>query len=240
MEEKEKRVAVLIDAENVSSKYIEIILNEAISLGNIIIKRIYGDWTNLAMSSWKSVILNNSVQPIQQYSNVTGKNSSDSALIIDAMDLLYQGRLDCFCIVSSDSDFTRLAARLRESEMYVLGMGEQKTPLSFISACNKFSYIDLLYAASEPEVKQEKKTKAEAVKYSKGLNRIRRALVTIAEENSDDDGRISSSQLGNLLGKQFPDFDVRNYKYRKFVPFIESLDLFETIREDLNVYFKLK
>ena len=140
MEDKEKRVAVLIDAENVSSKYIEIILNEAISLGNIIIKRIYGDWTNLAMSSWKSVILNNSVQPIQQYSNVTGKNSSDSALIIDAMDLLYQGRLDVFCIVSSDSDFTRLAARLRESEMYVLGMGEQKTPLSFISACNKFSY----------------------------------------------------------------------------------------------------
>ena len=240
MEDKEKRVAVLIDAENVSSKYIEIILNEAISLGNIIIKRIYGDWTNLTMSSWKSVILNNSVQPIQQYSNVTGKNSSDSALIIDAMDLLYQGRLDCFCIVSSDSDFTRLAARLRESEMYVLGMGEQKTPLSFISACNKFSYIDLLYAASEPEVKQEKKTKAEAVKYSKGLNRIRRALVTIAEENSDDDGRIASSQLGNLLGKQFPDFDVRNYKYKKFVPFIESLDLFETIREDLNVYFKLK
>ena len=127
-EMKEMRVAILIDAENVAPKYISIILNEANNLGNIIIKRIYGDWTSQQMASWRNTILDNSVQPIQQYSNVSGKNSSDSALIIDAMDLLYSHRLDCFCIVSSDSDFTRLAARLRESEMYVLGMGEQKTP----------------------------------------------------------------------------------------------------------------
>ena len=141
----ERRVAVLIDAENIAPKYLPIVLSEANNLGSVNIKRIYGDWTMPQMSSWRTVILDNSIQPIQQYSNVSGKNSSDSALIIDAMDLLYQGRFDCFCIVSSDSDFTRLAARLRESEIYVLGMGEQKTPKSFISACSKFSYIDLLY-----------------------------------------------------------------------------------------------
>jgi len=130
-EERERRVAVLIDAENIAPKYLPIVLSEANNLGSVNIKRIYGDWTTPQMGSWRNVILDNSVQPIQQYSNVSGKNSSDSALIIDAMDLLYQGRFDCFCIVSSDSDFTRLAARLRESEIFVLGMGEQKTPKSF-------------------------------------------------------------------------------------------------------------
>lgn len=134
--DKEMRVAVLIDAENISSKYASTILQEASSLGNIIYKRIYGNWTTPVLSSWKKQLLENAIQPIQQYSNTTGKNSSDSALIIDAMDLLYQKRLDAFCIVSSDSDFTRLASRLREDEMFVLGMGEQKTPRSFISACN--------------------------------------------------------------------------------------------------------
>jgi len=239
VETKEMRVAVLIDAENVAPKYISIILNEANNLGNIIIKRIYGDWTNQQMGSWRNIILDNSVQPIQQYSNVSGKNSSDSALIIDAMDLLYSQRLDCFCIVSSDSDFTRLAARLRESEMYVLGMGEQKTPQSFISACNKFSYIDILWAAAQPEQKEPKTSKEEKTTGVR-LKTIRAALISIAEENSDDNGWISSSLLGNLLGKQYPDFDVRNFRYKKFVPFIESLGLFETRRESLNVFFRLK
>lgn len=241
---KEMRIAVLIDAENVASKYIDIVLSEANALGNIIIKRIYGDWTSPQMSSWRPVILDSSVQPIQQYSNVSGKNSSDSALIIDAMDLLYQGRLDGFCIVSSDSDFTRLAARLRESEMYVLGMGEQKTPKSFISACNKFSYIDLLYNASLTErrtVKGEERTET-GEKSADGvrLKAIRAALIRIAEENSDDDGWIASSLLGNVLNKQYPDFDVRNFRYKKFVQFIESLQLFESRRQSLNVYFRLK
>ena len=126
----ERKVAVLFDAENIASKYTPVILNEANALGSVIIRRIYGDWTAREMSSWKQVILDHSIQPIQQYRNVSGKNSSDSALIIDAMDLLYQGRVDAFCIVSSDSDFTRLAARLRESEKFVLGLGEQKTPQS--------------------------------------------------------------------------------------------------------------
>jgi hypothetical protein len=157
--EKEMKIAVLIDAENIAPKYIGVILSEANGLGNVIFKRIYGNWTSPQMNSWKDVILDNSLQPIQQYNNASGKNSSDSSLIIDAMDLLYSGRLNAFCIVSSDSDFTRLAARLRESEMHVLGMGEQKTPRSFISACNKFAYLDILYNNSKggkPGKKQEK------------------------------------------------------------------------------------
>lgn len=156
MEKEEMKLAVLIDAENIASKYIGVILSEANALGNVIFKRIYGNWTSSQMSSWKDVILDNSLQPVQQYNNASGKNSSDSSLIIDAMDLLYSGRLSGFCIVSSDSDFTRLAARLRESEMYVLGMGEQKTPRSFISACNKFAYLDLLYQNSVNSARAKK------------------------------------------------------------------------------------
>ena len=251
-EEKERRVAVLIDAENIAPKYLPIVLSEANNLGSVNIKRIYGDWTMPQMSSWRNVILDNSIQPIQQYSNVSGKNSSDSALIIDAMDLLYQGRFDCFCIVSSDSDFTRLAARLRESEIYVLGMGEQKTPKSFISACSKFSYIDLLYRANQPplpamtdkaaEMEHNEKNSASTGSSGMGmrLKSVRKALIQIWEENSDDDGWIASSQLGNFLNKQFPDFDVRNFQFKKFVSFIDSTNLFEKRTEGLHVSFRLK
>ena len=140
----EMKLAVLIDAENISSKYIDVILSEANNLGDVIYKRIYGNWTTPQMASWRNTILDNAIQPVQQYSNTIRKNSSDSALIIDTMDLLYQSNLDGFCIVSSDSDFTRLASRLRESQKYVLGMGASKTPRSFISACNKFLYLGRL------------------------------------------------------------------------------------------------
>ena len=251
-EEKERRVAVLIDAENIAPKYLPIVLSEANNLGSVNIKRIYGDWTMPQMSSWRNVILDNSIQPIQQYSNVSGKNSSDSALIIDAMDLLYQGRFDCFCIVSSDSDFTRLAARLRESEIYVLGMGVQKTPKSFISACSKFSYIDLLYRANQPplpamadkaaEMEHNEKNSASTGSSGMGmrLKSVRKALIQIWEENSDDNGWIASSQLGNFLNKQVPDFDVRNFQFKKFVPFIDSTNLFEKRTEGLHVSFRLK
>ena len=151
----EMKLAVLIDAENISTKYIDVILSEANNLGDVIYKRIYGNWTTPQMASWRTTILNNAIQPIQQYSNTTGKNSTDSALIIDTMDLLYQSNLDGFCIVSSDSDFTRLASRLRESQKYVLGMGESKTPRSFISACNKFLYLDVLLEEAENEADTE-------------------------------------------------------------------------------------
>ena len=265
--EKEMKVAVLIDAENISGKYVNVIISEANNLGNVIYKRIYGDWTSSQMSSWKNVVLDNSIQPIQQYKNVSGKNSSDSSLIIDAMDLLYQGRVGAFCIVSSDSDFTRLASRLREAEMYVLGMGEQKTPRSFISACNKFSYLDILYAASlepqtppaqeeKPAVSEKKsrsgrrnsgKKPAQQEENGSNINAVRTALRELIEENSDNDGWIDSGKLGYLLSKRFPDFDVRNFGFKKFVSFVRSLNCFVT-RELVDdesetskrIYFKVK
>ena len=267
--EKEMKVAVLIDAENISGKYVNVILSEANSLGNVTYKRIYGDWTSSQMGNWKTVVLDNSIQPIQQYRNVSGKNSSDSSLIIDAMDLLYQGRVGAFCIVSSDSDFTRLASRLRESEMFVLGMGEQKTPRSFISACNKFSYLDLLYAASleeaappapaeQPAASDGKKNRggkkqSAAPKPPKkeengsNLDSVRAALRELTEENSNDDGWIYSGKLGFLLSKRFPDFDVRNFGFKKFASFVRSLNCFQTkeLADDESetskrIYFKLK
>ncbi|MBC3938182.1 MULTISPECIES: NYN domain-containing protein [Anaerotruncus] len=147
----DSKFAVLIDADNISGKYIKIILDEISNDGIATYKRIYGDWTSPALVSWKNVLLDNSILPIQQYSYTTGKNSTDSAMIIDAMDILYSGQVDGFCIVSSDSDFTRLAARLRESGMTVVGMGERKTPKSFISACNRFKYLDILATAEQKE-----------------------------------------------------------------------------------------
>ena len=262
----EMKLAVLIDAENISNKYIDVILSEANNLGNIVYKRIYGNWTTPQMASWKNIILDNAIQPIQQYSNTIRKNSSDSALIIDTMDLLYQSDLDAYCIVSSDSDFTRLASRLRESQKYVLGMGESKTPRSFISACNKFLYLDVLFeeACEEPvehetSVPHDREKTYHPSEYrhngqdafdntlGKDLSTIKLALIKLTEENSDEDGWIFSGTLGNLLNKQFSDFDVRNFGYKKFVPFIESLDLFDvyTTTDDKNTaikhnYFRVK
>ena len=263
----EMKLAVLIDAENISNKYIDVILSEANNLGNVVYKRIYGNWTTPQMSSWRNIILDNAIQPIQQYSNTIRKNSSDSALIIDTMDLLYQSELDAFCIVSSDSDFTRLASRLRESQKYVLGMGESKTPRSFISACNKFLYLDVLWEESEEEHHHEEDTTATQAEKNhasqlphpadggsafdrtlgKDLSTIKQALIKLTEENSDEDGWIFSGTLGNLLNKQFSDFDVRNFGFKKFVPFIESLDLFDvyTMTDEKNTaikhnYFRVK
>lgn len=253
----DSRFAVLIDADNVSVKYIKIILDEVSKDGIATYKRIYGDWTNPALVSWKSTLLDNSVLPIQQYSYTTGKNSTDSAMIIDAMDILYSGQVDGFCLVSSDSDFTRLAARLRESGMTVVGMGESKTPNSFIAACNKFKYLDILSAAGDEEPEEElrqeaakkpQKEKKSAAKKSpangKGkeepkqaqepqtsLRTLRRALRTIVRENSDEDNWIFIGKVGNILGKQYPDFDVRNYGFTKLTPFLDSLDLFEIKKE---------
>ena len=259
--EHEMKLAVVIDAENISNKYIDVILSEANNLGDVIYKRIYGNWTTPQMSSWRNTILDNAIQPVQQYSNTIRKNSSDSALIIDTMDLLYQSNLDGFCIVSSDSDFTRLASRLRESQKYVLCMGESKTPRSFISACNKFLYLDVLLEEAEENEAEDIASKSAASDDAAASSRIsahektpgkdfftiKQALIKLTEENSDDNGWIFSGTLGNLLSKQFSDFDVRNFGYKKFVPFIESLHIFDvnTITDDKNKtvkhnYFKLK
>lgn len=258
--QEELKFAVLIDADNISNKYIKIIFDEIANYGIATYKRIYGDWTDIRLSSWKPVLLDNSIVPIQQYSYTTGKNSTDSAMIIDAMDILYSGNVQGFCIVSSDSDFTRLVARLRESGMNVIGMGESKTPKPFIAACNQFKYLDILLAnanksekkavVSSPAKEREKdrdkeKSKvpvrqelrmAEVLEEEKpaepktNLDMIRQAIRSLVEEGSDEDGWMFSADLGNQLAKRFPDFDVRNFGFTKLTPFIESLKSFDVKR----------
>lgn len=244
------RFAVLIDADNIAEKYINLILDEVSKEGVATYKRIYADWTSPALASWKSTLLNHSILPIQQYSYTIGKNATDSAMIIDAMDILYSGQVNGFCIVSSDSDFTRLAARLRESGMQVIGMGERKTPKPFISACNQFKYLDILWmnaaklldknAAVATTTKPPKsKVKKEAgiqsasdeLNLVTGIETIKAAIQTIVEESSDEDGWIFLSQVRILLGKRYPDFDVRNFEFSKFLPFIESFNAYEVKRE---------
>jgi len=237
----EHKLAVLIDAENIAPKYIETILREANSIGNVIYKRIYGNWTTQEMSSWKSVVLDYAILPIQQFSFASGKNASDSALIIDAMDLLFSQGLSGFCIISSDSDYTRLASRLRESDMYVVGMGEQKTPKSFVSACNTFKYLDILFNAAADDAGTAKPEPSEP-KTALDLEAIKKALRQLVTENSDEEGWIFSGRLGALLAKQFPAFDARNFGYRKFTSFIDSLALFEKKQgaSPGTIYFMLK
>lgn len=227
--EKDKRIAVLIDADNVSDKYIKAIFDELASHGTPTYKRIYGDWTSPRLTNWKGVLLNFSITPIQQYSYTTGKNATDSALIIDAMDILYSKNVDGFCIVSSDSDFTRLAARLREAGMYVLGMGEKKTPPPFIAACEKFKYLEVLLRDSQ---KTEPKSAASSTLPDKAkavasANELVDLLRVIVNETSDEDGWAFLSDVGNRLNKRLPDFDVRNYGFSKLKPLIESMKTFE-------------
>ena len=264
---KELKLAVLIDADNISDKYVKIILDETAKTGVATYKRIYGDWTNPRLVSWKNVLLDNSISPIQQYSYTTGKNATDSAMIIDAMDILYSGTVDGFCIASSDSDFTRLAARLRESGMYVTGMGESKTPKPFISACNQFKYLDILLSKQQDEenvIRKEEtaevKTASKAVKIKRGakaaalplkrakeelrpqtdLKMIKRAIISLVEECSDDDEWILSAELRNQLGKRFPDFDVRNFGHSKFSSFIKSLNILDCEQEQNIVKFRIR
>lgn len=241
--ESDLRFAILIDADNISDKYIKIILDETANNGVATYKRIYGDWTSPQLVSWKQVLLDNSIIPMQQYSYTTGKNSTDSAMIIDAMDILYSGTVDGYCIVSSDSDFTRLAARLRESGMQVIGMGESKTPKPFISACNQFKYLDLLYSNQQEEEKEEaaerqteteeKNTETSHTKQKnsglkeKDLRRIRHTINAIINKFSDEDGWLFSGKLGDQLSKRLPDFDVRNYGFSKLTPFVKSLGDYE-------------
>lgn len=226
--ENDKRIAVLIDADNVSEKYVKFIFDEISNHGTPTYKRIYGDWTRPQFASWKSVLLNYSIIPIQQYSYTTGKNATDAALIIDAMDILYSGNIDGFCIVSSDSDFTRLAARLRESGMYVLGMGEKKTPTPFIAACEVFKYLEVL--ASPPAPPRDEDNGHEEPPKAAGMaskEKLVEVVRTIVEDNSDEDGWVYMGAVGKMLSKRFPDFDTRNYGFSKLTPLISSLKQFE-------------
>ena len=227
----DKHFAVLIDSDNVSDKYIKIIFDELSTEGVATYKRIYGNWTSVSMSSWKDVLLEYSITPIQQYSYTTGKNATDSAMIIDAMDILYTGQVDGFCIVSSDSDFTKLASRLRESGKTVIGMGETKTPQPFIKACEKFKYLDVIGEKESSKKKIEDISKTAGLKTS--AEDIKKAVSAIIDDISDEDGWCPLSTVGNILTKRFPDFDVRNYGYKKLTPLIASYKKF-TLRSEVK------
>lgn len=244
----EQKMAVLIDADNVPYSSIKEMLEEVAKNGTPTIKRIYADWTKPNANGWKAVLLENAITPIQQYSYTSGKNSSDSALIIDAMDILYSQQVDAFCIVSSDSDFTRLAIRLRESGKKVMGIGEKKTPLPFITACDKFVYIEILKQKQVP-VKSETKQKENKIETTP-MNKVDLSLVTFLKENvsdlADDTGWTFLGELGNFLLKKKRDFDPRNYGFQKLLPLIKSTNEFEIdIRETTNkntkhIYVKVK
>lgn len=244
----EQKMAVLIDADNVPYSSIKEMLEEVARNGTPTIKRIYADWTKPNANGWKGVLLENAITPIQQYSYTSGKNSSDSALIIDAMDILYSQQVDAFCIVSSDSDFTRLATRLRESGKKVMGIGEKKTPLPFITACDKFVYIEILKQKTAPSKSEEKQK--ENKKEMTPMNKVDKSLMTFLKDSvsdlADETGWTFLGELGNFLIKKKRDFDPRNYGFQKLLPLIKSTNEFDVdIRETSNkntkhIYVKIK
>ncbi len=223
------RLAVLIDADNAQSSSVQPLLAEIANYGIASVKRAYGDWTTGRLNGWKLVLNEHAIQPIQQFCYTSGKNSTDSALIIDAMDLLYTGRLQGFCIVSSDSDFTRLATRLRESGMKVYGFGEQKTPRPFVSGCDKFIYTEILTTVDEnnglqaPASSPGKKTAKELRGDTKLVNLLR----TAAQSSTDEDGWAYLATVGTHIANHAPDFDPRNYGYEKLGQLIAASELFE-------------
>lgn len=210
------QIAVLIDADNIPYKSIKGILEEVTRYGTPTIKRIYGDWTNQRLSGWKPLLLENAISPIQQYGYTTGKNATDSALIIDAMDMLYTKQIDGFCLVSSDSDFTRLATRLREAGKWVLGVGERKTPSPFIVACDKFVYIEVI----------DENNKANLLR-GKDKTELVRLITSSINDSADDSGYAFLADVGNSMMRKQPDFDPRNYGYFKLTPLLKDLEEFE-------------
>jgi uncharacterized LabA/DUF88 family protein len=230
--EKDLKLAVLIDADNVPYANVKEMFVEIAKYGTPTFKRIYADWTKPTVSGWKKVLLENAITPIQQYSYSTGKNASDSALIIDAMDILYTGKVDGFCIVSSDSDFTRLATRLREAGMKVIGIGEKKTLNPFITACDKFIYLEILKpGADRTDSSNKKAPKNAGTSISNPLSRIDPEIIKLFTDSisdlADENGWTFLGELGNLLLKKKPDFDPRNYGYPKMLPLIKSMNKFE-------------
>lgn len=251
--ENDRKFALLIDADNISPKYIDIILRETVNYGIASVRRIYGDWTDNSKRSWKECLLHNSLTPIQQYSYTAGKNASDSAMIIDAMDILYGNHVDGFIIATSDSDFTTLARRLREDGKMVIGMGESKTPKAFVQACEQFKTLDVLYEsgqAAEKEAalleeaaegekaagtnKKQNDNNAEAVPIT-SLKTIRRTVMDIIDEQTEDGEWMNLGELGNILQKRYPDFDCRVYKFSKFSKMIESFQGIELSKKDVNL-----
>jgi len=222
-QENTRKLAILIDADNAQPAITENLMAEIAKYGTANVKRIYGDWTQPQLRSWKDLLLEYSIQPIQQFGYTRGKNSTDSALIIDAMDLLFTGRFDGFCLVSSDSDFTKLAARIRESGLVVYGFGEKKTPGPFVAACDKFIYTEVL-AKDEDEKEERKQRPSKELKQdTKLVTLVRNAI----EASSDDSGWSHLAPVGSYIAKQSPGFDPRNYGYRKLGELLNAMDLFE-------------
>ena len=219
-------IAVLIDGDNIPSAHVKEMMEEIAKYGNPTIKRIYGDWTSPHLSKWKNLLLENAITPIQQYAYTKGKNATDSAMIIDAMDILYSEKVNGFCIVSSDSDFTRLATRLREAGKQVIGIGERKTPNPFIVACDKFIYIEIIRKQVEKkESVNPKDTAKDSV--DKITPKVIKLITTTISDLSDDDGWAFLGDVGSLLQKKQPNFDARNYGFEKLTPLIKSIDKFE-------------
>ena len=230
------RLAVLIDADNVPYSNIKGILEEIAKYGNPTTKRIYADWTKPTVSGWKSVLLEHAITPIQQYSYSTGKNATDSAMIIDAMDILYSGKVDGFCIISSDSDFTRLATRLREAGMTVIGIGQKKTLNPFIVACDRFIYIEILGGEKEKETEEgkpdgqpaKKSTRHKAPVREPNLDKITMRLISSTiNDVADESGWAYLADVGSLIMKKQPDFDPRNFGFMKLTPLMRSISTIE-------------
>ncbi len=235
--QKEIRLAVLIDADNVPYSNVKGVMEEIAKYGTPTFKRIYGDWTKPTVSGWKNVLLENAITPIQQYSYTSGKNSSDSALIIDAMDILYSGKVDGFCIISSDSDFTRLATRLREAGMKVFGIGQRKTPTPFITACDKFIYMEII-AVPETAETDPIKTKTSKPAPKASVDKLNKETIKLIastiDDLADENGWAFLGDVGNLLLKKQPNFDPRNYGFLKLTPLIKSLLQFEIDKRETD------
>lgn len=229
----EQCYALLIDADNVSAKYIKPILTELSKYGIITYKRIYGDWTSTQHASWKDELLRNSIMPIQQFSYTQGKNATDSAMIIDAMDILYTNDVDGFCIVSSDSDFTRLVSRLRESGKMVIGMGENKTPEPFRKACDKFTILENLLSDQEPAAEKE-------VHDQISKEKIEDAIIKMVIENQNSNKESGLGEIGSRLVSLYPDFDVRSYGYNMLSKFLEEFSGIQLVKHGNYVSVALK
>ena len=238
------KLAVLIDADNARPAIVEGLLAEIAKYGTAHVKRIYGDWTKPDLNGWKEVLLRLSIQPIQQFGYTSGKNATDSAMIIDAMDLLYAERFDGFCIVSSDSDFTRLASRIRESGLTVYGFGERKTPEPFRTACDKFIYTEVLAGASASTAETEAAPKQRSAKELRGDSHLMNLLRNAIEAASDETGWAGLGAIGSIINKQSPDFDSRNYHYAKLSGLIKGIGLFDTEERQIgngkHLYVRLR
>lgn len=250
----DRKIAVLIDAENVSGKYIKLILDEVSNYGTATYKRLYGDFQTASVKAWMKNLRDYAITPVFQYNYTQGKNASDSALIIDAMDILYSGHVDGFCIVTSDSDFTKLVLRLRESGMTVIGMGERKTPNAFVSACETFKFLDILLndgaqatEDSQPSARRveeadgkrrETDSDSQAVSNIPSMEEMEKEVISIINTHAGDDGWVDLSELGDNLPKRVPGFDPRNYNCSKLKQFIELFDSVE-VRSAKNPHNKI-